>query len=73
MQSTITNLIHPLQWAIRRPRFAFVDVFGLAFSWIEAARQRRQLTTLDDRMLSDIGVGRADGERETSRLFWDVS
>jgi uncharacterized protein YjiS (DUF1127 family) len=73
MQSTITNLIHPLQWAIRRPRFAFVDVFDLAFSWIEAARQRRQLATLDDRMLSDIGVGRADVERETSRPFWDVS
>lgn len=73
MQSTVTNLIHPLRWAIRRRRFTFVDIVDVAFSWIEAARQRRQLATLDDRMLGDIGFTRADVERETSRPFWDVS
>ena len=58
---------------IRRRQFAVVDVVGLAFGWIEAARQRRQLATLDDRMLSDIDIGRADVECETSRPFSDVS
>jgi uncharacterized protein YjiS (DUF1127 family) len=38
--------------------------------WHELARQRRTLRTLDDRMLKDIGVTRADAEREASRPFW---
>jgi uncharacterized protein YjiS (DUF1127 family) len=38
--------------------------------WHEVARQRRTLRTLDDRMLKDIGVTRADAEREASRPFW---
>jgi uncharacterized protein YjiS (DUF1127 family) len=35
------------------------------------ARQRRDLSQLDDRMLQDIGVTRADVEREMARpLSW---
>jgi uncharacterized protein YjiS (DUF1127 family) len=38
--------------------------------WHELTRQRRTLRTLDDRMLKDIGVTRADAEREAGRPFW---
>jgi uncharacterized protein YjiS (DUF1127 family) len=38
--------------------------------WHELARQRRALLALDDRMLKDIGITRADAEREASRPFW---
>jgi uncharacterized protein YjiS (DUF1127 family) len=38
--------------------------------WHEIARQRRALLTLNDRMLKDIGITRADAEREASRPFW---
>ena len=38
--------------------------------WIERARTRRRLLTLDDRMLRDIGVSRADAWREGSKPFW---
>ena len=39
--------------------------------WQELARQRRALLTLDDRMLKDIGITRADAQLEASRPFWD--
>lgn len=41
--------------------------------WRELARQRRRLRSLDDRMLKDIGITRADAMREGTRPFWDVS
>jgi uncharacterized protein YjiS (DUF1127 family) len=39
-------------------------------AWHEVARQRRALLGLSDRMLKDIGVTRAEAEREASRPFW---
>ena len=41
-------------------------------SWQEVARQRRALLALDERVLKDIGITRADAEREASRPFWDL-
>ncbi len=38
--------------------------------WIERSHQRRQLAKLDDRMLKDIGLSRADVNREISKPFW---
>ncbi len=38
--------------------------------WMERARTRRRLLTLDDRMLRDIGVSRADAWREGTKPFW---
>ena len=35
------------------------------------ARQRRQLLSLDDRALNDIGISRADANMEAMRGFWD--
>lgn len=40
--------------------------------WLEVRRQRRQLMMLSDAMLRDIGLSRADAERESSRTFWDL-
>jgi uncharacterized protein YjiS (DUF1127 family) len=39
--------------------------------WHELARQRRELMRLDDTMLKDIGLTRADALREAERPFWD--
>ncbi len=41
-------------------------------AWSEIARQRRELLRLDDKLLKDIGLSRADAEREASRPFWSV-
>jgi uncharacterized protein YjiS (DUF1127 family) len=40
--------------------------------WRALARERRTLTTLDARLLRDIGVEAADAEREAARPFWDA-
>lgn len=37
---------------------------------MERARERRQLSELDPRMLKDIGLNRADAERESAKPFW---
>jgi uncharacterized protein YjiS (DUF1127 family) len=39
--------------------------------WQELARERRALMRLDDHMLKDIGITRADAQREAERPFWD--
>lgn len=44
-----------------------VTVLG---AWSERAYQRRVLSTLDARMLKDLGLTRADVERETAKPFW---
>ncbi len=40
--------------------------------WQDRARQRRGLDQLSDRMLSDIGLDRADVSREIDKPFWRV-
>lgn len=38
-----------------------------------ARRTRRDLAEMDDRMLADIGIGRADAYEEARRAPWDVA
>lgn len=39
-------------------------------TWADRARQRRRLAQLDDYLLRDIGVSRAEVEAETSLPIW---
>ncbi len=41
--------------------------------WQERDRQRRHLAALDDRLLRDMGISRADAAREAAIPFWRVS
>ena len=41
------------------------------YRWYSIARERRQLAEMSDWMLKDIGISRADADREASRHFWD--
>ena len=38
--------------------------------WSERLRQRRQLLSLSDQMLNDIGVSRVDAFKECEKPFW---
>jgi uncharacterized protein YjiS (DUF1127 family) len=45
---------------------------GLRTMW-RAIQTRRQLAEMDDRMLRDIGISRADALHEAERLPWDLT
>ncbi len=43
---------------------------SLLLQWQQRAGQRTHLGTLDDRLLKDIGLSRADIEPEVAKPFW---
>lgn len=46
-------------------------VLDLVFEWRARAAERHVMRSLDDRMLRDVGISRADLERELRRPLWD--
>jgi len=38
--------------------------------WPERMRQRRQLASMDDRMLGDLGISRSDVDQEFRKAPW---
>jgi uncharacterized protein YjiS (DUF1127 family) len=48
----------------------FAGAFRAVFRARERAAQRQMLAALDDRMLKDLGLSRADVQRECSKPFW---
>ena len=52
---------------LRSPVRSIID---LVLIWRERSRQRSALKYLDDRLLRDIGISRADAEWEVSKRFW---
>jgi uncharacterized protein YjiS (DUF1127 family) len=38
--------------------------------WQERAAQRAHLAGLEDRLLKDMGIGRADADQEAAKPFW---
>ena len=56
----------------------FAPVAGFVLSawatlnaWNERREQRRQLLSLGDRLLQDIGLNRGDVYRESRKWFWE--
>lgn len=47
--------------------FSFVEILLV---WSARAAERRTLQQLDERMLKDIGVSRADVVQESGKPFW---
>lgn len=47
-----------------------IDLVTLLLVWQERFGGRRRLSRLSDHMLKDIGISRADAEREAGKRFW---
>jgi uncharacterized protein YjiS (DUF1127 family) len=60
-----------LAWRLRRGIQGLVEIGVMRLlRWQEVARQRRALLASSDDMLKDIGISRAEAEREARRPFW---
>ncbi len=53
-----------------RPGEAAASALDRLLTWQERVSQRHALAALDDRMLKDVGLTRADVEWETGKPFW---
>ncbi len=73
---TILNAPRSAAGAVGRkePASGFVTYIAAAVQTLmgvaERARQRRALLALDDWMLKDIGLSRADAQHEYLKRFW---
>jgi uncharacterized protein YjiS (DUF1127 family) len=54
----------------RVTRWALAAGIERLLLWHEISRQRKHLAVMDDRMLRDIGLTRADVAREAEKPFW---
>ncbi|RUR33138.1 DUF1127 domain-containing protein [Vreelandella nanhaiensis] len=52
------------------PRFSLTRLRYQLRRYREDRRSRRQLLALDDRLLNDIGVTRAQAQKESRKAFW---
>lgn len=57
----------PRQWVMTRHGRHFGRLLAC---WIQRYRQRRALARLDERLLRDIGVTRAEAAAEAAKPFW---
>jgi uncharacterized protein YjiS (DUF1127 family) len=66
--------IHGRSHARSLPDRSILNVFGGVLTFlieaVERQRTRRDLASLDDRMLRDIGLSRYDVEMELRRPWW---
>jgi len=44
--------------------------FGVIRNWIDQSRTRTALANLDDRLLDDVGISRAQAAGEIAKPFW---
>lgn len=59
----------PVSWTVitKSLLMGFVDCL---IAWQDRAAERHHLSGLDDRLLKDINLSRADVEQEISKPFW---
>ncbi len=70
---SVPTIIQLSQFIPPRRRFGGVvptEVLAKLADAYDRYLQRRALAELDDRMLRDVGLSRADVEREISKPFW---
>lgn len=69
------NHIASLSWRLRTRRATrlyhnVASSWSTVANWHARSKQRLALLSLDDRMLKDVGVTRAQAEAEAAKPFW---
>ena len=66
----------PAHWPAQpadKPATGWLDeASNLLARWLHASRSRQMLDELDDHLLRDIGLTRAEARRESSKFFWQA-
>lgn len=65
--SPLAGTQDPLEFLIDRA----TRLFTVLLAWNERARQRHDLSQLDDRLLKDIGVSRVAAAHEAAKPPWE--
>jgi uncharacterized protein YjiS (DUF1127 family) len=72
---TTIGLVRPVAHPVTRPLARFGALAVCAWRAFERAQDvwgmRQRLGDLDDRMLQDLGISRAQAQYEASRPIWD--
>jgi uncharacterized protein YjiS (DUF1127 family) len=67
------SLASPIRIDVRSRRpGGFVFFVEAVLAWQDRIRQRQQLALMDDRLLRDLGLTRADVAIESAKPFWRV-
>lgn len=66
------NALDKLRFGARALSGALFSAVDVVMMWHERAKQRRQLAGLNDYELKDIGLSRADVEREVRKPIWSA-
>jgi uncharacterized protein YjiS (DUF1127 family) len=61
--------LSPLPGVLRPPE-AKPELKALIAEWRRRARERRELSTLDERDRHDLGISGCDAQREAQKPFW---
>jgi uncharacterized protein YjiS (DUF1127 family) len=56
--------------ATQRIEAAYLSIVGTVSTWIHRSTERQQLASMNDYMLSDIGLTRFDAQIEADKFFW---
>jgi uncharacterized protein YjiS (DUF1127 family) len=71
--NTFSSPINSLSRGVGHQIAAVLDqLFEAPFVWAERAAERRHLAELDDHLLNDIGLNRADIEAVSTKPFWQA-
>jgi uncharacterized protein YjiS (DUF1127 family) len=68
--SSSTSFAAGLAIGLKGLNDALVTVFDTVLDWQDRARQRNRLGEMDDHLLRDVGLSRADLEHEAAKPFW---
>jgi uncharacterized protein YjiS (DUF1127 family) len=71
IRSTNLTVISTTPGVLSAPRNLFGRAVAQVRVWIDRSRQRHALGELDDRLLRDIAITRAQARREAARSYWD--
>jgi len=67
---TVARPAHSFDSSLKGLGTLIVSAMDTVLDWQDRARQRHNLLEMDDHLLRDIGLSRADLENEAAKPFW---